>query len=68
MTGPDLQKIGFPDPFAAVVDLTVSDVDGDGKADLTVTIYADLYDFPFHRYQQVYVLYGDGKGSFAPKK
>lgn len=67
ITGPDLQKSGFPDPSSAVVDVQVSDVDHDGKADLTVTIYADRYDLPFHRFSWVYVLYGDGKGGFKPQ-
>jgi hypothetical protein len=67
IAGPNLTKLdGFPDPRGAVVDLQAGDFNGDGNQDLKVTIYATVYDAPFHRYNIPYILYGNGKGGLKP--
>lgn len=57
ITGPDLVKIGFPDPLNAEVELKA------GKGSIEVTIYGSFYDAPFHRYQTRYILVEDGQGN-----
>jgi hypothetical protein len=62
LTGPNLVTSNFPDPLHANVDLTVGDVDHDGNQDVTVAMFSTIYDKPFNRYGQAYILYGDGQG------
>jgi hypothetical protein len=65
--GPDLRAIGFPNPTSAEVQIEVGNVDQDHHADLIITMYANVYDLPLHRYRAQYVLYGDGKGGLKPR-
>jgi hypothetical protein len=63
MSGPKLAALNFPDPRQAVIDLQTGDYNSDGTLDLRITVYADMYDFPFHRYNVTFYLYGDGSGN-----
>lgn len=62
ITGPDLVKIGFPDPLNAEVELKA------GKGSIEVTIYGSFYDAPFHRYQTRYTLVEDGQGNLKSQQ
>ncbi len=69
IVGPDLTKLdAFPDPTGAVVDLQLGDYNSDGHLDVRVTVYSPAYDFPFHRMNMVFLLYGDGKGGLKPRQ
>lgn len=68
LTGPNLTLQGFPDPTGAQIQLQTGDFPDatgsrDGNLDLRVTILSTVFDFPFHRYQQYYIMYGDGQGN-----
>ncbi|MEO9027605.1 MAG: hypothetical protein ABI413_02215 [Ktedonobacteraceae bacterium] len=62
LAGPNLAAQGFPDSQNAVISLQAGDYTHDGFTDVQVTIYATLYDKPFHRYSVTYYLYGNGAG------
>jgi hypothetical protein len=62
--GPDLNKGNFPDPTNANVEIHTGVFDDTGNQDIKVTVLSTIFDSPFHRYSQTYILYGDGKGNF----
>ena len=59
--GPNLVTAGFPDPANAEISLSAT------SGAVHVTIYASLYDFPFHRYQARYTFREDGQGNLKPE-
>jgi hypothetical protein len=65
--GPDLAKIGFPDPVGANVEVHAGDFDHDSNQDIKVTIVATVFYTPFERYSREYVLYGDGQGNLKQR-
>jgi hypothetical protein len=72
LTGPNLVALDFPDPQGAEVDLQTGnfpDANGnrDRFLDLRISVLSSTFDFPLHRYQQVYTLYGDGLGHLSPE-
>lgn len=60
--GPNLAALNLPDPTGAEIQIEAGDYNGDGHQDIKVTILGSFFDAPLHRYQQHYILDGDGKG------
>jgi hypothetical protein len=67
LTGPNLLTQGWPDPTQAEVQLETSDTNHDGCLDMRVHILSTTFDYPLHRAEQPYTLYGDGKGNLKPE-